>query len=399
MDTESRKPVSSAEAAATATILVVDDNDLNRELLVQRLEYAGHQVVQAVNGLEALNMLRSTPIDLVLLDIMMPVMDGHQALKEIKSDAQLCHTPVIIITAFDGTDDAVRCIEQGAEDYIAKPFNAVLLHSRVRASLNKKRLYDLQQIHRDAMTQHNLKLEAKVQQQFEQTSAARFAAVFALSRLAELKDRSIGEHLTRMPEYCRLLAPELARLPKYRSIITKTFEDNIYAASPLHDIGKVSIPDSVLLKSEPLSEGEWEVMKTHSRIGSEILRAIDHQYPGNALIRTGIDLAEYHHEKWDGSGYPHGLAGEQIPLVARILALADVYDTLTSARCYKENFSHEKSRAIIIGQAGTCFDPDVVQAFLNCEHEFERIRNQFHDPGEDQQAGVSHTADIRPHTF
>lgn len=365
-----------------STILVVDDNHLNRDLLMQRLARDGHHVLQAANGLEALQILRDVPVDLVLLDIMMPVMDGYQALSEIKNDQRLCHIPVIIITAFDETEGAVRCIEQGAEDYVGKPFNAILLRARVRASLEKKRLHDLQQRHREQIEHHNRNLEGRVEQQVREISSAQLGAIFAMSKLAESKDPETGEHLERMREYCRTLSQELARLDKYQDLITQTFQDNIYAASPLHDIGKVGIPDNILLKPGGLNDDEWVIMKRHPLIGGETLRAVDRQYPGNEFIRTGIEIAESHHEKWNGGGYPRGLAGEQIPLVARILALGDVYDALTSKRCYKEKFSHEKSRSIIIEEAGSHFDPDVVEAFLNREDEFMRIRDHFHDPDE-----------------
>lgn len=372
--------------SAIATVLVVDDNEINRDLLIRRLEKDGCQSLQAANGVEALRILREYSVDLILLDINMPVMDGYQVLDIIKNDPKLCHIPVIVITAYDETEGAVRCIEQGAEDYVGKPFNATLLRARVRASLEKKRLHDLQQQHKQQIEQHNLSLEGRVEQQLREISSAQLAAIFAMSKLAESKDPETGEHLERMREYCRVLSRELARLYKYRDVITQAFQDNIYAASPLHDIGKVGIPDNVLLKPGKLNEGEWVLMKQHTLIGGETLRAVDLQYPGNEFIRTGIDIAECHHEKWDGSGYPRGLEREQIPLSARILALGDVYDALTSKRCYKDKFSHEKSRSIIVEQAGSHFDPDVVEAFLNCEDEFTAIRDEFHDLEGEQEA-------------
>jgi len=226
-------------------------------------------------------------------------------------------------------------------------------------------------------------LEGRVEQQVKEISSAQLAAIFAMSKLAESKDPETGEHLERMREYCRVLSQELARLPRYHDVITQAFQDNIYAASPLHDIGKVGVPDNILLKPGPLNDDEWVIMKSHPLIGGETLRAVDRQYPGSEFIRAGIDIAECHHEKWNGSGYPRGLSGEQIPLAARILALGDVYDALTSKRCYKDKFSHDKSRSIIVEQTGTHFDPDVVEAFLNREDEFLQIRDNFHDPDEE----------------
>ncbi len=368
------------EAAAGAVVLVVDDNEFNRDLLRQRLERDGHSVVQACDGEQALQTLRSEPVDLVLLDIMMPVMDGYETLAHMQKDRWMRHIPVIVITAVDDIEAAVRCIESGAEDFIGKPFNPVLLRARVSASLDKKRLHDLETAHKRSIEQQNRLLEEKVRQQVKEISSAQMAAIFAMSKLAESKDPETGEHLERMREYCLVLSRQLAQLPRYRAVITQSFQDNIYAASPLHDIGKVGIPDEVLLKPDKLIEPEWVIMKQHPLIGGATLRAVDRQYPGNEFLRIGIDIAECHHEKWDGSGYPQGLAGERIPLVARVLALGDVYDALTLKRCYKEAFSHEESRAIVVEQSGRHFDPDVVDAFLEREEEFIRIRKYFQDP-------------------
>lgn len=379
MNREAGLLVNNGEQRQRSVILVVDDNELNRDLLMKILSREGHDVVQACNGEHALEILRETPLDLVLLDIRMPVMDGYQTLAEIKGDPSLRHIPVVIITAVDETEGAIRCIKQGAEDFIGKPFDPVLLKARVSASLDRKHFHDLEQQHREQIERYNCTLEHRVQSQVREISHAQLAAIFAMSKLAESKDPETGEHLERMREYCLVLSQELAGLPRYRNVITQSFNDNIYAASPLHDIGKVGIPDDILLKPGKLTEQEWVVMKQHPAIGGETLRAVDRQYPGNEFIWTGIEIAECHHEKWDGTGYPAGLQQENIPLAARILALGDVYDALTSRRCYKEKFSHEKSRSIIIEQSGSHFDPEVVEAFLNREDEFIKIRKQFQD--------------------
>lgn len=372
-----------AVAAASSTLLIVDDTESNLDLLGRRLEREGHAIVRAQDGQQALTLLRERQIDLVLLDIMMPVLDGYQTLEAIKTDAGLSHIPVIMITAVNEVDSAARCIEAGAEDYICKPFNPVLLRARVNASLERKHLRDAERARQARIEQQNLLLGGRVDQQVRELSTAQLAAIFAMSKLAESRDPETGEHLDRMREYCALLARRLAALPKYRHVITTTFQENLYAASPLHDIGKVGIPDEILRKPGRLTPEEWTVMRTHPLIGGATLREVDRQYPGNAFIRTGIEIAEYHHERWDGTGYPHGLSGEQIPLVARILALADVYDALTSRRCYKEAFTHERSREIILGEDGRHFDPDIVQAFLACEQDFVQIRRFIQDPEED----------------
>jgi len=365
------------------SILVVDDNEMNRDLLLRRLGVPGFQLSSAADGEEALAKLREQSFDLVLLDIMMPVMDGYETLKVIQDDVVLRRVPVIMITALDDVDSAVRCIEMGAVDYVTKPFNPVLLRARVDASLDRKRLSDLEEQRRIEVERSNVSLSEEVRAKVLEISQSQLAAIFAMSKLAESRDPETGEHLERMREYCKLLSEQLSRMPKYRPIIDRAFVDNIYAASPLHDIGKVGIDDSVLLKPGPLDDEEWVLMKQHPVIGAETLREVDRQHPGNDFIHTGIDIAESHHEKWDGSGYPYGLSGEKIPLVARILALGDVYDALTSKRCYKDAFSHEKSRAIIEEGRGSHFDPDVVLAFFEAEEDFKKVRQEYKDPEQD----------------
>ena len=361
------------------TLLIVDDNEMNRDLLLRRLGNSGYQLTAAENGKEALEKMRQQSFDLVLLDIMMPVMDGYETLEVMQKDEVLQRIPVIMITALDDVDCAVRCIEMGAVDYVTKPFNPVLLKARVGASLERKRLSDQEQRHREEIEGSNKDLSDEVRAKIREISESQLAAIFAMSKLAESRDPETGEHLERMREYCRLLSEQLSRMPRYRSIINREFVDNIYAASPLHDIGKVGIEDRVLLKPGALTDDEWVLMKQHPIIGAETLREVDRQHPGNAFIHTGIEIAEGHHEKWNGTGYPYGRSGEEIPLVARILALGDVYDALTSKRCYKDAFSHEKSRSIIQEGSGSHFDPDVVLAFFETEDEFMKVKMAHKD--------------------
>ena len=369
----------SAGTISRATILVVDDNEMNCDLLTRRLEKEKYRVIVAEDGYRAFEELQSNDIDLVLLDIMMPKMDGYEVLERMKADDGLMHIPVIMITAVDELESIVKCIELGAEDYLSKPFNPVLLRARIGASLEKKRLSDLEQEYREQLEEYNLVLNDRVRVQVREIAQTQLGAIFAMSKLAESRDPETGEHLDRMREYCRVLAVRMQSTPKYSKLINTDFIDNIYAASPLHDIGKVGVPDAVLTKPGKLDENEWIIMKTHPLVGAETLREVDRQHPGNAFVKTGVEIAEAHHEKWNGSGYPFGLAREKIPLVARILALGDVYDALTSRRCYKEAFSPEKSREIIVHDREAHFDPDVVDAFLASEDEFARVREEFQD--------------------
>jgi putative two-component system response regulator len=297
----------------------------------------------------------------------------------MKSDADLRCIPVIMVSASDDLQNVVRCIELGAEDYLPKPFNPVLLKARVNASLQKKRLHDQETLLRTQLQESNERLEERVRAQVREITSAQSATIFAMSRLAESRDPQSGGHLERLREYAKTLARELAKLPRYWQVIDEAYVDAIYAATPLLDIGKVGIPDAVLIKAGRLDPAEWEVMKAHALIGGDTLRVVDREHPGNIFIRMGIEIVEGHHEKWDGSGYPHGMTGESIPLAARIVALADVYDSLTAQRGHKRGFSHDDAKQIIVGGADRHFDPDVVQAFLAAEAEFVRIRRRFYD--------------------
>ena len=366
-------------AELTPLILVVDDNEMNRDLLSRRLEQQHLRVMTAKDGQQALDMLDHQDFDMILLDIMMPGINGYQVLEQIKANKKLRHIPVIMITALDEMDSIVRCIEAGADDYLPKPFNPVLLKARVNAGLDKKRWHDQEIAYRKGLQYQNQHLEERVSEQVKQIAAAELATIFALSKLSESKDPDTGAHLERMREYCKVLARQLSQQTRFQSIINSEFITSIYAASPLHDIGKVGIPDHILMKPGKLDSEEWEVMKLHPQIGADTLRAVLKQFPNNPILQTGVEIAESHHERWDGTGYPHQLKGEDIPIAARILALADVYDALTSQRCYKEAFEHERCRQLIIEGKGSHFDPLIVEAYLEVEQEFIRIRAEYQD--------------------
>ena len=362
-----------------ARIMIAEDNDYNRDILGRRLIKEGYDVVEAVNGRMALELLKTEKVDMILLDIMMPEMDGFQVLEILKADEKLKNIPVIVISALSEVDNAVKCIELGAEDHLPKPFSPTLLRARINSSLTKKQFYDREVQYKEFIESQNRSLEERITRQVKELSDTQMAAIFAMSKLAESRDPETGEHLERMREYCKFIAQKLRNTLKYQTIIDSQFIENIYAASPLHDIGKVGIEDRVLLKPGKLPEEEWVLMRQHPVIGANTLRAVDNQHPGNQFIKVGIAIAEFHHEKWDGSGYPYGLKAESIPLEARILALGDVFDALTSQRCYKKAFSPEKTRQIIMESDGSHFDPDIVRIFLENEAEFFRIRKEYQD--------------------
>ena len=364
---------------AGSRIMIVEDNDYNRDILRRRLDREGYSVLECINGKEAVEALKTEKVDMILLDIMMPEMNGYEVLEILKNDNELKNIPVVVISALSEIDNAVKCIELGAEDHLPKPFSPTLLKARINSGLQKKHFFDRETQYKALVEEQNKNLEARVKDQVKQISETQMAAIFAMSKLAESRDPETGEHLERMREYCRLIAEKLALKVKYENIIDQEFIDNIYAASPLHDIGKVGIPDSVLIKPGRLTDQEWEIMRTHPIIGANTLRAVDEQHPGNQFIKVGIAIAEYHHERWDGTGYPHGLAGEAIPLEARILALGDVYDALTSQRCYKKAFSQLKANEIIRSSSGTHFDPDIVNIYVEYEDEFTKIKAFYKD--------------------
>jgi putative two-component system response regulator len=338
-----------------ANVLIVDDIEANRDLLQQRIRKLGLTPHQAENGVQALEFVKKRPPDLILLDIMMPEMDGFEVLKRLKEDPTTRHLPVIVISALDEMEAVVRCIEGGAEDFLHKPFDKTLLRARVEASLERKFLRD------------------------QEAASAQLMTIFALSKLAESRDPETGEHLERMREYCKILASHLATTARYQAIIDEEYVSNIYGASPLHDVGKVGVPDDILKKPGKLTDEEFGVMKTHTTLGAATLRAVEERHPGNAFVRLGIEIADSHHEKWDGSGYPNGMAEEKIPLPGRILALGDVYDALTSRRCYKEAMPHSQARDIIVQGRGRHFDPDMVDAFLATEEAFVDVRRRYQD--------------------
>jgi len=365
--------------AQSASILIVDDTEVNRNVLHDLILVLGHTPILAENGFSALAQIRKQPPDLVLLDILMPEMDGYEVLNQMKDDSSLRYIPVIMISAVDEMESVVRCIEKGADDYLIKPFNPTLLKARIGASLDKKHLRDQEENYRRQIEEYNLNLEQRVQAQVREITSSQLATIFSMAKLAESRDPETGEHLERMLEYCEILSKALRQLPWYAAVIDEDYIENMYAASPLHDIGKVGIPDRILQKPGKLTDEEFAIMKTHPTIGASTLREVDKKHPGNKLVHLGIEIAESHHEKWDGSGYPYGLTGVNIPLAGRILALGDVYDALTSKRVYKEAFSHVKSREIILGGRGKHFCPDVVDAFISAEEEFIAIREHYVD--------------------
>jgi len=348
------------------SVMVVDDTPANLKLLEEMLGGQGYRAVMFPSGAMALKAAVKNPPDLILLDIMMPEMDGFETCRRLKEDTVTRDIPVIFLSALNDTDSKVKAFSMGGVDYVTKPFQFAEVKTRVETHVNLRR----SQIRLKQQNQH---LEALVQEKVREISDSQLATIFAVSKLAESRDDETGYHIERTRNFCRNLAEKLYEGSCYAASLSADFIENIYHASPLHDIGKVGITDNILLKPGRLTPEEFEIMKTHTVIGASTLQNVLSKYPNNAFLAVGIDIARSHHEKWDGSGYPDGLAGERIPLSARIMAIADVYDALRSKRPYKEPFSHEKSYGIIVEGAGRHFDPVVVEAFIALESQFAGI--------------------------
>jgi putative two-component system response regulator len=346
--------------------MVVDDQPVNLKLMEDILGRQGYAVHSFPRGQLALLAAAKKPPDLILLDVKMPGMDGFEVCRRLRSDERLSSIPVIFLSAEGETRDKISAFNSGGVDYVTKPFEPEEVNARIEMQLN---LRDLQL----ALRRHGDELEQLVKLQVRELAEAQMATIFALARLADCRDADTGSHLQRVQALCRLLAIELKNNPEYSDRITDEYVEDIFHASPLHDIGKVAIPDSILLKPGPLTPEEFAVMKTHTTKGAQTLKSVLKQYPANTFVRMGIEIAQSHHEKWDGTGYPEGRRGDAIPLSARIMAVADSYDAIRSRRCYKEARSHATSRDIILRGSGAHFDPDVVRSFCAVQELCENV--------------------------
>jgi putative two-component system response regulator len=347
-------------------ILVVDDQAQNIELLEAYLVPQGYEIVKAANGEEALGKLSDNQIDLILLDVMMPGMDGFEVTRRVRQDNTHRLLPIILVTALRDTEDRVKGIEAGCDDFISKPVDKMELLARVRSLLKVKAYNDLMSNYQKELESEVTGRTEELKHALEKIKAASLETIYRLSMAAEYKDKETGAHIKRMSLYS-------AAVTRRMGLTESTIETILYAA-PMHDLGKIGIPDLILMKPAKLDPREWEIMKQHTVIGAKILQGSDAEF-----IRLGETIALSHHEKWDGSGYPNSLKGIEIPITGRITAIADVFDALTSKRPYKEPFSVEKSLAIIREGRGSHFDPDVADAFFAIQDEILTIKKQYDD--------------------
>lgn len=355
------------------TLLIVDDEPANLAVLTRVLQ-PDYRVRAANSGERALQAAQSPPKpDLILLDVMMPGMDGYAVLGRLRELPQTRDIPVIFVTALDDEANEEHGLQLGAVDYIAKPIKPAIVRARVAAHMELKKA-------RDQLTDENAWLEAEIARRMSENLVVQDASIHALAYLAETRDPETGNHIHRTQQYVHALAWELSDHPRFRNKLDPHAIWLLTKSAPLHDIGKVGIPDHILLKPGRLTVEEMEIMKTHAALGAEAIekaeRAVARPLEFLAIAK---EIAHWHHEKWDGSGYPDGLKGDAIPVPARLMALADVFDALINKRVYKPAMPPEEARAIILNGAGTHFDPDVVAAFEACYEDFVAIAQRYSD--------------------
>ncbi|MFA7240212.1 MAG: two-component system response regulator [Sulfuricellaceae bacterium] len=354
------------------TVLVVDDTPANLSLLASLLKDQ-YRIKVANNGAKALDLAAAAPPDLVLLDIMMPEMDGYEVCRRLKAAEATQHVPVIFLTAKTEIEDEELGFSVGAVDFIHKPISPPIVLARVRTQLQVKAWHDFLQ-------DQNAWLKKEVERRLSEVNRLQESSIMVMVSLAEFRDECTGNHIRRTQEYVRVLAEQLAGAPKYAAQLTVPHIELIAKSAPLHDIGKIAIPDNILLKPGKLTPEEFEIMKTHAQRGYEMLRtAGNHMGERGDFLEMAMEIARCHHEKWDGSGYPNRLAGESIPLSARLMAVADVFDALLTVRPYKTAMTREQAVTIIQQGNGAHFDPQVVEAFMATQDELQRIAEMWVD--------------------
>ncbi len=348
--------------SSKATILIVDDTPLNIKILGDALQDQ-YDIIVALNGEEAVLRAGQHPMpDLILMDIMMPGMDGYTACEILKQNYITSKIPLIFVTAKRAIEDEEKGFQLGAVDYISKPFSLPIVRSRIQTHIA---LYDQTRL-----------LEETIRERTHELQLTRDVTIHGLAVLAETRDNETGAHIIRTKRYVRVLAEYMQTIPPFNSELNTAYIDLLEKSAPLHDIGKVGVPDDILLKPGKLTDEEFHIMKKHSVYGRDALQRSEQAFGdnvSNSFLLCAKEIAYSHHEKWDGSGYPEGLKGTSIPLSARFMAIADVYDALISERVYKKAFSHEKAVDIMKEGRGSHFDPDLLDGFLVVQHQFKNI--------------------------
>lgn len=353
------------------SILVVDDTPFNIDVLIGALG-SDYELIVATDGPSALEAASESLPDIILLDVMMPGMSGFEVLERLRANPKTAPIPVIMITALTDADNKLKGLSLGAVDYIPKPFNLEEIKVRVKNHLNlviaKKELEAL-----------NKELEEKVRQRTLHLKLTHETTIETLSALAEHRDPETGAHIQRTKSYVQILANTLRKQQKYQNLFSDDYIEKLTLSAPLHDVGKVAVPDHILFKPAKLTHDEFEIIKKHTIVGYEALVVAETKLGQDSFLNIASEIAYTHHEKWDGTGYPRGISGEDIPLSGRLMALADVYDALTTKRPYKPPFSHEKAVEIIKEGRGSHFDPTIVDTFIELHEEFRAIALKFKD--------------------
>ena len=343
-------------------ILVVDDNATNLHIAENSLK-PEYKLTLLLSGEQALKFLSRNKPDLILLDISMPGMDGFETIKRIKENPDTANIPVVFLTAMSASESEVKGLQLGAADFIAKPFVPEVMLRRVSMQIE--------------LASYRNQLEKMVDEKTTTVEKLQDVIVSSITELVEFRDTVTGGHARRSKDYLEIFVHSLAKEPEYKDYLTPEMINNILRAGPLHDVGKIGINDDILNKDRGLSSIEYEYMKQHTINGGEAFKNALKQLPGNQFLEIARDMALYHHEHWDGNGYPEHRKGENIPLSARIMAIADVYDALTTKRSYKEPYSHEDAINIMTSASGTQFDPKLIEVFLKCSEEFRILCNSF----------------------
>ena len=361
------------------TVLVVDDTEANIDILVGALD-GEYKVSVAMDGESALEAVGTELPDLILLDIMMPGIDGYEVCRRLKSESKTSDIPVVFITAMSEIENKTRGFELGAIDYITKPFEVVEVKARVKTHLSLA-------LAKNELANQNIILEEKVKERTKELALTQDVTIYSLAVLAEYRDPETGGHIRRTQNYVRTLAEHLRHHDKFKDYLDDSTIELLYKSAPLHDIGKVGVPDEILLKPGKLTDIEFEQMKEHCVYGMKTIAAAEDKFGSKStFLHFAREFAHTHQEKWDGSGYPQGLKGEDIPVSGRLMAVADVYDALISKRVYKPPFPHSKAVTIISEGKGKHFDPDMADGFMKLENTFRTIALEFADFQEERDA-------------
>jgi len=361
-----------------ASILIVDDVPANLDILSNALS-SDYEVIAATDGEDALEAVEETVVDLILLDIMMPGMDGYEVCRRLKSRSETENIPVIFLTAMTEITHKTKGFSLGAVDYITKPFEIQEVNARVRTHLSLKYAQEI-------LTDQNRVLEDMVKKRTREIIRTRDATIRMAASLAETRDNETGDHIQRTQRYIRILAEDLHRRGKFPDELDKGTISLLTKSAPLHDIGKIGVPDSILLKPGKLTDEEFDEMKNHTVLGRDALLKVEMDLGEDSFLKYAREIAYTHHEKWNGTGYPRGLKEEEIPLSGRLMALADVYDALISRRVYKPPMPHSKAVSIILEGKGSHFDPELIDCFLDLHDSFRSTALEFAESDEEKNA-------------